>query len=220
MCGSRLEDAEAADGTGTPRLLRSARSLLPGLIAAAFVAFVVLMFVLELWIVGAVAVVAAALVAGIFLLLQRWAEQPRSPVTEVRDRARFALAFVQVRSSVRRQVAAIDTELHRLQARRQAGLLALGEAAYGGDDAEISEAREDVQELDEEIEQQHDTRRRVVEDANAFIERERGFVEPTQVAPANPEGPPDVEPHVAPPNPDGSRDVDPHAAQTAQKETV
>jgi hypothetical protein len=199
MCGSRLEDPGTADGEGMPPLLRSVRSLLPGLIVAAVVVVIVLVFLLASWVAGVLALVVAAIVAAIVVLLQRWAEEPRSPVTEVRDRARFALAFVQVRSSVRRQVAAIDGELHGLQARRQKGLLALGEAAYGDDDDAISRAREDVRVLDEEIEEQHETRRRVVEEANAYIERERGFVEPTEVVAPNREEAPDVEHHRAEP---------------------
>jgi hypothetical protein len=216
MCGSRLEDAGAAAAEGMPPVLRSARSLLPGLAVAAAVVVIVLIFILVSWVAGVLAVIAAALIAAIVLLFQRWAEEPRSPVTEVRDRARFAVAFVQVRSSVRRQVAAIDGELHGLQARRQKGLLALGEASYGDDDDAITRARDDVRALDEEIEQQHETRRRVVEEANAYIERERGFVEPTEVvAPnRNPEEAPDVEHHRVEP------DVEHQRAEPAQKGTV
>jgi hypothetical protein len=199
MCGSRLDDAGAAAVEGPPRLLYSARTLLPGLVVAAIVAFVVLMFVTGAWLVGALVLVVAAVAAIVYLLLQKWAEQPRSPVTEVRDRARFALAFVQVQSSARRQVAGIDAELHRLQTQRQKALVALGEVAYGGDDDAIAQARQDVHNLDEEIEQQHETRRRVVEEANTYIERERGFVEPTEVVPPTLEERPDVERHSVEP---------------------
>jgi hypothetical protein len=201
MCGSRLEDADEAAGEGAPPLLRSARSLIPGLIAAALVGLVVFMFVSGEWLVGVLALAAAALVVIALLMLRRFSEEPRSPVTEVRDRARFALAFVQVQSSARRQVAAIDVELHRLQARRQRGLLALGEAAYGGDSDATAQAREELRALDEEIEQQHETRRRVVEEANAYIERERGFVEPTEVVPPTLDERPDVERHSVDPAP-------------------
>jgi hypothetical protein len=205
MCGSRLDDAGAAAVEGPPRLLYSARALLPGLIVAAVVAFVVLMFLSREWLIGVLALAAVALAAIVFLLLQKWAEQPRSPVTEVRDRARFALAFVQVQSSARRQVGAIDVELHRLQTERQKALVALGELAYGGDDDAIARAREEVQALDAEIEQQHETRRRVVEEANSYIERERGFVEPTE---------------VVPPTLDERPDVERHSVEPAQKETA
>jgi hypothetical protein len=190
MCGSRLEDqAGAADADAVPRLIRGARALLPGLVVAAMVAVVVVLFVSGAWLVGVLVAIAAVLAAGTLLLLQQWAEQPRSPVTEVKDRARFALAFLQAQSNARRQVAAIDAELHRLQARRQQHLLRLGEAAYGGDEDATARARDEMRALDDEIEQHHETRRRVVEEANAYIERERGFVEPTQVAPPSPEAP-------------------------------
>jgi hypothetical protein len=214
MCGSRLEDSGTAAAEGMPPVLRSVRSLLPGLVVAAAVVVIVLIFILVSWVAGVLALVVAAAVAAIVVLVQRWAEEPRSPVTEVRDRARFAVAFVQVRSSVRRQVASIDGELHGLQARRQKGLLALGEAAYDGDNEAVSRARDDVRALDEEIEQQHETRRRVVEEANAYIERERGFVEPTEVVPPNREETPDVEPQRAEP------DVEPQRAEPAQKGTA
>ena len=205
MCGSRLDDAGEAAVEGPPRLLYSARALLPGLAVAAVVAFVVVMFLSGAWLVGVLVLAVAALAVIVFLLLQKWAEQPRSPVTEVRDRARFALAFVQVQSTARRQVAAIDAELHRLQTQRQKALVALGEVAYGGDDDAITQARQDVHTLDEEIEEQHETRRRVVEEANTYIERERGFVEPTE---------------VVPPALDERPDVERHSIEPAKKETV
>jgi hypothetical protein len=205
MCGSRLDDAGPAAVEGPPRLLYSARALLPGLIVAAVVALVVVMFLSGAWLVGVLVVAAVALAAIVFLLLQKWAQQPRSPVTEVRDRARFVLAFVQVQSSARRQVAAIDVELHRLQTERQKALVSLGELAYGGDDDAIARARENVHALDAEIEQQHETRRRVVEEANTYIERERGFVEPTE---------------VVPPTLDERPDVERHSVEPAQKETA
>lgn len=199
MCGSRLEDAEAPAGEGAPRFLRSARSLLPGLMLAVFVALLVLLFVSGRWIIGVVVLVGAAVAAVALELLQQSADEPRSPVTEVRDRARFALTFVQVQSSARRQVAAIDAELHRLQSRRQHHLLALGEAAYGGDEQGTAEAREQLGALDEEIEEHHDTRRRIVEAANAYIERERGFVEPTEIVPPTPDEPQEAEREPAEP---------------------
>jgi ElaB/YqjD/DUF883 family membrane-anchored ribosome-binding protein len=199
MCGSRLEDAEAPAGEGEPRFLRSARSLLPGLMLAVFVALLVLLFVSGRWIIGVVVLVGAALAAVALELLQQSADEPRSPVNEVRDRARFALTFVQVQSSARRQVAAIDAELHRLQSRRQHELLALGEAAYGGDEQATAEAREQLRALDEEIEEHHDTRRRIVEAANAYIERERGFVEPTEIVPPTPDEPQEAEREPAEP---------------------
>jgi hypothetical protein len=205
MCGSRLDDAGAPAGDGPPRLLYSVRALLPGLIVAAVAAVVILMVISGAWLVGLLVLAAAVLAVIVFLLVQKWGEQPRSPVTEVRDRARFVLAFVQVQSSARRQVAAIDGELHRLQTQRQKALVALGELAYGGDEDAIARAREDVQALDKEIEQQHETRRRVVEEANTYIERERGFVEPTE---------------VVPPTLDERPDVERHSVEPAQKETA
>jgi hypothetical protein len=189
MCGSRLEDAGTPPGEGEPRVLRRARSLLPGLILATFVALLVLLFASGRWLIGAIVLVGAALAAIGLELLQQSTGEPRSPVNEVRDRARFALTFVQIQSSARRQVAAIDAELHRLQSRRQQQLLALGEAAYSGDDDATAQARQDLRGLDDEIEQHHETRRRIVEAANAYIERERGFVEPTEIVPPEPEEP-------------------------------
>jgi hypothetical protein len=188
MCGTRLEDA-GAPSEGESRFLRSARSLLPGLILATFVALLVVLFISGRWIIAVVVLVGAALAAVALELLQQSADEPRSPVTEVRDRARFALTFLQIQSSARRQVAAIDAELHRLQSRRRHQLLVLGEAAYGGDEEATAEARDELRTLDEEIEQRHDTRRRIVEAANAYIERERGFVEPTEIVPPEPEEP-------------------------------
>jgi ElaB/YqjD/DUF883 family membrane-anchored ribosome-binding protein len=204
MCGTRLEDVAAPAGEGEPRFLRSARALLPGLIVATFVALLVFLFVSGRWVVGAVVLVVAALAAVALELLQKSADEPRSPVTEVRDRARFALTFVQIQSSARRQVAAIDAELHRLQARRRQHLLALGEAAYGGDNDATAQAREELRALDGEIEQLHDTRRRVVEAANAYIERERGFVEPTEIVPPTPDEPEEAEREPAEPARKGS----------------
>jgi hypothetical protein len=200
MCGTRLEDA-GPPGEGEPRsrFLRSARSLLPGLILAAFVALLVVLFISGQWIIGVVVLVGAAVAAVALELVQKSADEPRSPVTEVRDRARFALTFVQIQSSARRQVAAIDAELHRLQAGRRQHLLALGEAAYGGDGDATAQAREELRALDGEIEQLHDTRRRVVEAANAYIERERGFVEPTEIVPPAPDEPQEAEPEPAEP---------------------
>jgi hypothetical protein len=199
MCGSRLEDAGAPSGEGEPRFLRGARSLLPGLIVAAFAALIAVLFLSGMWIIGLVVLVGAALAAVALELLQPSADDPRSPVTEVRDRARFALAFVQIQSSARRQVAAIDAELHRMQARRRHQLVALGEAAYGGDPDATAEARDELRALDEEIEQHHETRRRIVEEANSYIERERGFVEPTEIVPPAPDEPPEADREPAEP---------------------
>ena len=92
-----------------------------------------------------------------------------------------------------------------MQTQRQKALVALGEVAYGGDDDAITQARQDVHTLDEEIEEQHETRRRVVEEANTYIERERGFVEPTE---------------VVPPALDERPDVERHSIEPAKKETV
>jgi hypothetical protein len=102
-------------------------------------------------------------------------------VANVHDRARYALALVQTRSGARRQLGVIDAELRRLQAERQRLLHALGEATYRGDKQAAKQTGDRIRALDEEIEQEREKERRVVDEASSRIARERGFVAPTQV---------------------------------------
>jgi hypothetical protein len=111
----------------------------------------------------------------------------------VRDRARFALAFVQTWSSARRQLAVIDAELQRLHGERNQLLYALGEATYRGDEKAAAETRDGIRALDEQIEQEHEKQRRTVEEASSHIDDEREFVAPTQIV-----DPPTEQPESAP----------------------
>jgi hypothetical protein len=97
------------------------------------------------------------------------------------DRARFAADYLQTKSRVRRQLGVIDAELRRLNGERKEDLVALGEATYRGDEEASGRAREKIRTLDEQIEQQHERQRRVVEEATSRIEREQTSVAPTQI---------------------------------------
>ena len=99
----------------------------------------------------------------------------------MRDRARFAVGLLQTWSGARRQLGMIDAELRRLHGERQEWLLALGDATYRGDEEGAARTRDGIRALDEQIEQEHEKQRRVVEDASSRMDRERGYVAPTQV---------------------------------------
>jgi SOS response regulatory protein OraA/RecX len=97
------------------------------------------------------------------------------------DRARFAADYLQTRSRVRHQLAVIDAELRRLNGQRKEDLAAFGEATYRGNEEESARARDRIRTLDEQIEQQHERQRRVLEEAASRIEREQTSVAPTQI---------------------------------------
>jgi SOS response regulatory protein OraA/RecX len=97
------------------------------------------------------------------------------------DRARFAAGYLQTRSRVRRQLGVIDAELRRLGGERRNGVIALGEATYGGDEEAAAEARERIRAVDERIQQEREKQRQVVEDATSSIEREHRSVAATRI---------------------------------------
>jgi hypothetical protein len=103
-------------------------------------------------------------------------------VANVRDRARYAVAIVQTRSGARRQLGVIDAELRRLQGERRRLLHDLGDATYRGDKESAKGVRDRIRGLDEQMEQEREKQRRVVEEASSRIDHERGFVAPTQVS--------------------------------------
>jgi ElaB/YqjD/DUF883 family membrane-anchored ribosome-binding protein len=118
----------------------------------------------------------------------------RSPASfrlaAVRDRARFAFALIQTWSGARRQLAGIDAELQRLHDERQRELLALGDVTYRGDEKAAAQIRERIGAVDEQIEQEQEKQRRVVEEASRAIDHEHEFVAPTQIVdPAGTEEP-------------------------------
>jgi hypothetical protein len=99
----------------------------------------------------------------------------------VRDRARYAVAIVQTWSGARRELGVIDAELRRLHGERHQLLTALGDATYRGDEEAAAQSRDDIRSIDEQIEQEHEKERRVVEEASARIGDERESVAPTQI---------------------------------------
>lgn len=102
-------------------------------------------------------------------------------IAGVRDRARFAMAFVQTVSGARRRLGVIDAELRRLHVERRRLLLEFGDATYRGDEDAASRTRDDIRAIDEQIEQEHEKERSIVEEASSRIDHERGVVAPTQV---------------------------------------
>jgi hypothetical protein len=102
-------------------------------------------------------------------------------IAGVRDRARFALTFVQAVSGARRQLGVIDAELRRLYGERQQLLLALGDATYRGDEDAAAQTRDGIRAIDEQIEREQEKERSVVAEASSRIDHEHGIVAPTQV---------------------------------------
>lgn len=102
-------------------------------------------------------------------------------IAGARDRARFALAFVQTVSGARRQLGVIDAELQRLHDERRGLLLAFGDATYREDEEAAAQARDRIRAIEERIEREHAKERSVVADASSRIDHERGIVAPTQV---------------------------------------
>jgi hypothetical protein len=102
-------------------------------------------------------------------------------IAGVRDRARFAVAFVQTLSGARRQLAVIDAELRRLHGERQQLLLAFGDATYRGNEDAAAQTRDRIRAIDERIDHEHEKERSVVEEASRRIDRERGIVAPTEI---------------------------------------
>ena len=102
-------------------------------------------------------------------------------IAGARDRARFALAFVQTVSGARRQLGVIDAELQRLHEERRRLLLAFGDATYREDEEAAAQARDRIRVIDEWIEREREKERSVVEEASSRIDQERGIVAPTQV---------------------------------------
>src|SRR5919106_7061990 len=111
----------------------------------------------------------------------------------VRDRARYAVGFLQTWSGARRQLGVIDAELQRLHGERHQLLYALGDATYRGDEEAAAQSRDGIRSIDEQIEKEHEKQRLVVEEASSHIDHEREFVAPTQIV-----DPPNEEPESAP----------------------
>lgn len=101
----------------------------------------------------------------------------------VRDRARYVVAIVQTWSGARRQLGLIDAELRRLHGERHRLLYELGDATYRGDEEAAAHTRDGIRSIDEQIEQEHEKERRVVEETSSRVDQEREFVAPTQIVP-------------------------------------
>ena len=99
----------------------------------------------------------------------------------VRDRARYAVAVVHTWSGARRELGVIDTELRRLHGERNRLLYALGDATYREDEEAAVRSRDDIRSIDEQIEQEHEKERRIVDEASVRIDHEREFVASTQI---------------------------------------
>jgi hypothetical protein len=99
----------------------------------------------------------------------------------VRDRARYAVAIVQTWSGARRELGVIEAELRRLHGGRNQLLYTLGDATYRGDEEAAAQSRDGIRSIDEQIEQEHEKERRVVEEASSRIDHEREVVAPTQI---------------------------------------
>jgi hypothetical protein len=109
------------------------------------------------------------------------------------DRARFAAGYLQTRSRARRQLGVIDAELRRLDGVRRDGVIALGEATYGGDKAAAKEARERIRAADERIQHERGKQRLVLEEATSRIQDEHRSVAATRIV-DEPDPPPEERP--------------------------
>jgi len=172
-------------------------------LAVALLAAAIVVFVAGKTIAGALLLAAAALFSALFVAASRRVPENAVArvglrvVARVRDRTGFAVEAVSAHSTARVELFRLRREISELAAERAEAARALGEAVYGGAEAEVEAGRNRMSELDQALADKEREMTTVAAVANERIQRAQLQVQPTEVV----EPPQIPEPMPAPSEP-------------------
>jgi hypothetical protein len=178
-------------------------------LAIAALAVAVLLLATAHWLPGALTLGAAVLLLAAFAEVAR--RKPGGAVARVsagvlgrvRARAGYAVDALATRSRAARQLAQVRQQLVDLDADRERGLRALGEAVYRDDRKGTKRLRAELVELDARVERKETEMATIAAEARERIESARLQVQPTEMVeiPEPPRPEPSPEPPIPAPDP-------------------
>ena len=203
--------------TSEPRLFGVTPPLAVFALGIAVLAVSVLLLVTERWIAGGLTLAASVLLLAAFAEVVR--RKPSGPVARasagalgrIRARAGYVADAYATRSRARRELARVRRELIDLDVERERGLCRLGAAVYGDDRKGTKQLRDELAELDAQVDQKEQEMATIAAEARERLESARLQVQPTEMVqvpeppqppgPAPTPGPPIPAPDPGPPTP-------------------
>jgi type IV secretory pathway VirB3-like protein len=156
-------------------------------VATATLAVAIVLAVLQHWVaalvLAAVVLVEIVLFAGVVRRKPdtRAAAASVTAARRLRERTRWAVESMNVRSDAGRRITRLRHELLELGGRRERGLRELGAAVYARDEAAAGQATEELRTIDGEMQAKQTQMRAISDEAEERLQHGRLGVQPTEI---------------------------------------